>query len=112
MLKDMRPQGLEHQERMSERMKCWKLEEEEGERDIVVYRTLMPMFISNRFMISCLYHHERENGDFISVQSARANDYYYEKHGSQAKKDEIADHVISMTKVTPVEGLENTCDLS
>ena len=54
--------------KMSNRMSCWKLEEEERERDIVVMRTLLPFFISNRFMISCLYHCERESdGAYITT---------------------------------------------
>ena len=61
-LKGMREDGLEHQHKMAKRMRCWKLETEEGDRDIIVMRTLTPFPISNRFMISCLYHHERENG--------------------------------------------------
>ena len=58
--KDMREGGLDHMHKMAERVNCWVLEtEEDGDlgRDIVVMRTLTPMFISNRFMISCLYHH-------------------------------------------------------
>ena len=65
--KDMRPEGLQHQEKMSNRMRCWKLAEEEGDREIVVMRTLMPIMISNRIMFPCLYHIQRENGDFISI---------------------------------------------
>ena len=102
MFKDMRPEGLQHQERMSNRMRCWKLETEmPADRDIVVMRTLMPVLISNRIMFSCLYHIERDNGDFISIQSSRGNEFYYKKYGDQIGKDEVANHVISMTKMSP-----------
>ena len=87
---------------MAERMRCWKLETEmPADRDIVVMRTLMPALISNRFMISCLYHVERDNGDFISIQSSRGNEHYYQKYRAQIGKDEVANHVISMTKMSP-----------
>ena len=67
-LKDIRAEGLKHQERMVERMRCWKLETESlPDRDIVVMRTLMPALINNRIMFSCLYHVEPDNGDFISI---------------------------------------------
>ena len=86
---------------MSERMKCWKLETEDGDRDIVVMRTLMPMLISNRIMFTCTYHEFPEDGSAISIQSSNSNDYYYEKYKDQLGKDEVASHVISMTKMIP-----------
>merc|ERR1712060_135508 len=86
-LKDMHPDGLAHQERMSNRMRCWKLETEDGDRDVVVMRTLMPVMISNRIMFSCLYRKETEDGQYITCQSSQYNDYYYKKFGDQIGKD-------------------------
>ena len=95
---------------MAERMRCWKLETEDGDRDIVVMRTLMPWPISNRIMYTCLYHYECENGDFITCQSSRGNDFYYEKYRDQLGKDVVANHVISMTKMRDNE--DGSADLA
>ena len=64
---------------MAERMQGWKLEEEEGGRDIVVMRTQLPWPLKSRFMISCLYHTE-QNGEYITIQSQRGNEFYYKKY--------------------------------
>ena len=101
MFKDMREGGLEHQNKMAERMRCWKLEEEEGGRDVVVMRTLLPFPLSNRFMISTLYHDEKPDGYYVTIQSSRANQYYYKKYRKEKGRDEIANHVISMTTMRP-----------
>ena len=60
-------------------MQGWKLEVEDGDRDIVVMRTLLPWPLKARFMISCLYHTE-QNGDYITLQSHRGNEFYYRKY--------------------------------
>ena len=102
LYKDMRADSLQHMMRFMERLRCWKLETEvPGNRDIVVMRTLLPALISNRFMISCLYHVQRENGDYITLQSSRGNEHYYEKYRAQVGKDVIANHVISFMKMSP-----------
>ena len=92
---------MEHSKKMCNRLQRWKLETEDGDRDIVVMRTILPFPLSNRFMISTLYHLEKEDGTFISIQSARGNEYYYKKYRSQIGRDEIANHVISMTSMKP-----------
>ena len=63
----------------------------------------MPIMISNRIMFPCLYHIQRENGDFISIQSAKGNEYYYHKHAKVIGKDEVCNYIISMTKMSPLE---------
>lgn len=50
---EMEEEGLIHNERISERMRCWLLEKEDSGREVIVMRTLCPFMISNRIMFTC-----------------------------------------------------------
>ena len=54
LFRDMKEGGPAHSERMVKRLRSWKLETEEGQpegRDLVVIKTLLPVILSDRFMI-------------------------------------------------------------
>ena len=83
-------------------MRSWKLETEmPADRNLVVMKTLCPTFISDRFFITCEYHIYKDDGEIIAIQSSRGNEYYYEKYRDQIGKCEVANHVVSMTKMKP-----------
>ena len=88
---------------MAERIRCWPLEKLEGGREILVYRTLLPFILSNRIMISCMYHKEdAETGQVRSIQSSRGNEHFYEKYADQVGNDVVVNHIISMTRLRPM----------
>ena len=78
---EMSNDGVNHSEKISERMRVWTLEEIEAKRRVVAMRTLLPFMLSNRIMFSCEYRRENSRtGEIHVCQSARGNEYYYEKY--------------------------------
>ena len=112
LFKDMRQGGAQHTERMSNRLRSWKLETEmPADRDLVVVKTLCPALISDRFMIMCEYHQYKEDGEIIAIQSSRGNEYYYQKYNHLIGRCEVAENVVSMTKMKP-NPEDGSCSMS
>ena len=96
--------GLDHNNKICERVTATELALEEGGRRIVSFHTKTPMMTSNRIMFSTEYRKELESGEIIATQSSRGNEFYYEKFKSRIGfTDVIPNHIISMTKFKPLE---------
>ena len=64
---DMNKDGLKNQEKMSNRLKNWVLEVDEDNIRTIIIKIQSPPLVSNRCMVSTLYHYVKKDGTYCAV---------------------------------------------
>ena len=88
---------------MNNKMSYEMLPESEG-NPVAHIKAKMPMMISNRSVVSCLYREEREGGEKLMFHSSEGNDEVVAGRATQIGSDVVANMIFAYWSFKPIEG--------
>ena len=88
---------------INEKMTREVLPEDDGHQ-VVHLKMKMPMMISNRSIITCLYETEKEDGTKVKMSSSRGNEELATANAPKIGKDVIGNQAINYISWKPYEG--------